>query len=340
MRTEDFDYDLPENLIAQRPADPRDASRLLVLDRKDGSLQHHTFRDLPHFLQAGDALVLNETRVIPARLQARKIPGGGRVELLLLRRLEPQVWEVLVGGRGLKAGSRVEVVGGPVGEIEAVGAGAVRRLRFERPIRPELNRIGAMPLPPYIHEPLRSPGEYQTVFARSPGSAAAPTAGLHFTSDLLEQIGSAGVEIVRLVLHVGLDTFSPVTVEDPQRHPIHREFCELGPPAARAVNQARRRGGRIIAVGTTVVRTLETAARRAEAGDAVAAFRGETDLLILPGHRYQAVDALVTNFHLPRTSLLMMVSAFAGREQVLGAYETAKANGYRFYSFGDAMLIV
>jgi len=312
----------------------------MVLERGTGSIAHAVFRDLPQYLKPGDVLVVNETRVIPARLEAHKHPSGGRIELLLLRRLEPRLWEVMVGGRGVGLGSVVQVEDGPRGVIEAVGDGAVRRVRFDEPISPLLESIGAVPLPPYIHEPLRDPSDYQTVFARHPGSAAAPTAGLHFTPSLLQSIETAGVTLARVLLHVGLDTFAPVDEDDPRDHRIHREYCELDETTTEAVNRARLAGGRVVAVGTTTVRSLETAARGAAPGTTVAPFAGETDLLILPGHSFRAVDLMITNFHLPRSTLLMLVSAFAGRERVLAAYATAKAEGYRFYSFGDAMLIV
>jgi S-adenosylmethionine:tRNA ribosyltransferase-isomerase len=340
VRTADFDYELPPSFIAQHPAQPRDSSRLMVLDRAGGSIEHAVFRELPKYLKAGDVMVVNDTRVLPARLLARKQPGGGRVEILLLRRIEPRLWELIVGGRRIGPGTILQVEGGPRGVIEAVGEGAVRRVRFDTPISPLLESIGAIPLPPYIHEPLRHPSDYQTVYARQSGSAAAPTAGLHFTPQLLESIAAGGVDLARLTLHVGLDTFAPVGEDDPAEHIIHREHCELDAAAAEAINRARRSGGRVVAVGTTTVRTLETAARGAASGTAVAPFAGETDLLILPGHTLRAVDVMLTNFHLPRSTLLMLVSAFAGRERVLGAYETAKAEGYRFYSFGDAMLIL
>jgi len=340
VRTDDFDYDLPPSFIAQHPAQPRDSSRLMVLDRGAGSIAHAFFRDLPRYLKPGDVLVVNESRVIPARLKAHKHPSGGRIEVLLLRRLEPRLWEVIVGGRGVGLGQVVQVEGGPRGMIEGVGDGAVRRVLFDEPISPLLESIGAVPLPPYIHEPLRDPSDYQTVFARRPGSAAAPTAGLHFTPSMVQSIEAAGVTLARVMLHVGLDTFAPVDEDDPREHRIHREYCELDETTAEAVNRARRAGGRVIAVGTTTVRTLETAAGGARPGTAVAPFTGETDLLILPGHTFRAVDLMITNFHLPRSTLLMLVSAFAGRECILAAYETAKAEGYRFYSFGDAMLIV
>jgi len=327
-------------MIAQRPADPRDASRLLVLDRGSGSLSHHSFRDLIRFLSPGDALVLNQTRVIPARLPARKVPTGGRVELLLLKRLAPQTWETLVGGKGLRPGRKLSLSEGMEGEILEDLGGARRVVRFSKPISPALERIGEMPLPPYIHAPLQRPDEYQTVFARQPGSSAAPTAGLHFTPQLLAQIEANGVEVVKITLHVGLDTFAPVTEDDPQEHPIHREWCQVTLAAAEAINAVRAAGGRIVAVGTTTVRTLETAVVSDVSSQTVTAFEGLTDLYILPGFQFRAVDVMLTNFHLPRSTLLMMVSAFAGRKRVLNAYQIAKDEGYRFYSFGDAMLIL
>jgi len=327
-------------MIAQRPANPRDSSRLLVLDHGIGSPSHHSFRDLIRFLSPGDALVLNETRVIPARLPVRKIPTGGRAELLLLKRLAPQTWETLVGGKGLRPGRELSLNDGIRGEILEDLGGARRVVRFSKPISPALERIGEMPLPPYIHAPLQRPDEYQTVFARQPGSAAAPTAGLHFTPQLLAQIEAYGVEVIKITLHVGLDTFAPVTEDDPQEHPIHREWSQVTLAAAEAINSVRAAGGRIVAVGTTTVRALETAAANAASGQTVAALEGPTDLYILPGFQFRVVDAMLTNFHLPRSTLLMMVCAFAGRERVLNAYKLAMEEGYRFYSFGDAMLIL
>lgn len=340
MRTSDFDYPLPPEFIAQRPAVPRDSSRLMVLRRDGGPLEHRVFRDLPAYLQPGDALVLNETRVIPARLHARKVPGGGRVEILLLRRLEPQVWEALVGGKGVRPGRRLEVEGGPHAEVIRDLGGPRRVVRFAEPLSPRLEAIGEMPLPPYIHAPLQSPEEYQTVFARLPGSAAAPTAGLHFTPPLLDRIRAIGVQLVRVTLHIGLDTFAPVQEEIAEDHLIHTEWCQLSEQSAAILNATRASRRRIVAVGTTSVRTLETAARHAPPGLTVAPFEGPTDLYILPGHTFRAVDAMLTNFHLPRSTLLMLVSAFAGRQRILTAYETAQQEGYRFYSFGDAMLIL
>ncbi|MCK4961496.1 MAG: tRNA preQ1(34) S-adenosylmethionine ribosyltransferase-isomerase QueA, partial [Anaerolineales bacterium] len=283
MRTSDFDYHLPPEMIAQRPANPRDSSRLLVLDRGSGSISHHIFRDLTRFLSPGDALVLNQTRVIPARLPARKIPSGGRAELLLLKQLAPQTWETLVGGKGLHPGRELSLSEGMKGEILEDLGGARRVVRFNRPISPHLERIGEMPLPPYIHTPLQRPDEYQTVFARQSGSTAAPTAGLHFTPQLLAQIEDNGVEVVKITLHVGLDTFAPVTEDDPQEHPIHREWCQVTPAAAEAINTVRAAGGRIVAVGTTTVRTLETAVMSDNSSQTVTAYQGSTDLYILPG---------------------------------------------------------
>ncbi|HEY71330.1 MAG TPA: tRNA preQ1(34) S-adenosylmethionine ribosyltransferase-isomerase QueA [Anaerolineae bacterium] len=340
MRTADFDYHLPPDRIAQRPAEPRDASRLLVLDRETGRCSHHGFGDLPGFLSLGDALVLNQTRVLAARLHGKKIPGGGKVELLLIQREGDRLWQAMVGGRGLRPGVRIAIPEGPEAEILADLGGPLRRVRFEEAITPQLDRLGEMPLPPYIHTPLQHNDEYQTVFARFPGSAAAPTAGLHFTPQLLEEIEARGVRLVRVTLHLGMDTFVPVTVEDPEQHTIHREWCRLTPDAADELNAVRNAGGRIVAVGTTTVRTLETAARAAPEGQAVGPIEGLSDLFILPGFVFGAVDAMVTNFHLPRSTLLMMISAFAGRKRILQTYQTAVQEGYRFYSFGDAMLIL
>jgi S-adenosylmethionine:tRNA ribosyltransferase-isomerase len=339
MRTSDFDYDLPPVYIAQTPVEPRDSSRLLVLERSSGAIEHTVFREIGRYLEPGDVLVLNETRVIPARLAARKLPGGGRAEILLLKRLDERTWEALVGGQGMKAGRRLMVEGGPGAEIEAVLEGPLRQVRFDRPVEPYLDEAGQMPLPPYIHTPLEDRERYQTVYSRQPGSAAAPTAGLHFTPGLLAELERQGVRFAQLTLHVGLDTFAPVGEDDPRRHTIHTEWCQVSPEAADIINSARRQGGRIVAVGTTSVRSLESAAHAA-GEKAVSPFSGPTSLYILPGYVFRAVDLLVTNFHLPRSTLIMLVSAFAGRENILDAYETAKRLGYRFYSFGDAMLII
>jgi S-adenosylmethionine:tRNA ribosyltransferase-isomerase len=340
VRTTDFDYELPSDRIAQHPADPRDSSRLLVLNRKNGEIQHHIFRDLPQFFTPDDIIVLNETRVIPARLHGKKLPGGGQVELLLLKRLAPQTWETMVGGKGLRAGRRVALAAGITAEIEEDLGGPRRKVHFSQPISPELEDIGEMPLPPYIHAKLENPDSYQTIFAQHPGSAAAPTAGLHFTQDVLDRIRAKGVCIAKITLHVGLDTFVPVSVEDPRSHPIHSEWCQIPQDVVDAIYACKERGGRLIAAGTTSVRALETAARVVQGNERIKAFEGNTDLFILPGFDFKIVDVMLTNFHLPRSTLLMMVSAFAGREQILRTYQIAIEAGYRFYSFGDAMLIL
>jgi len=340
VRTSDFDYDLPQEMIAQTPVEPRDAARLLVYERETGRLEHVTFREVGRYLRPGDLLVLNETRVIPARLYARKIPTGGRVELLLLKRRAPDCWEALAGGKRLRPGAALQVESGPRAEITAALAGARRLVRFEQPIEPYLAQAGHVPLPPYIHTSLADPERYQTVYARHPGSAAAPTAGLHFTPGLIASLQASGVRFATLTLHIGLDTFAPVTEADPQSHAIHSEWCQVTSETAAAINQAHSAGGRIIAVGTTSVRALESAARVASRGELVGALAGATDLFILPGYHFLAVQAMITNFHLPRSTLVMLVSAFVGRERLLELYERAKQAGYRFYSFGDAMLIL
>lgn len=339
MKTSDFDFDLPSEYIAQEPVEPRDASRLLVLDRRSGGIKHAVFRDIKEFLNPGDLLVLNETRVIPARLYARKSSTGGKVEILLLRPKDHLTWEVLVGGSKLVAGVRLAVESGPTAEILADLDGSRRLIRFDEPITAYLDRAGHVPLPPYIHKSLTDPERYQTVYARQPGSAAAPTAGLHFTENLIQELKEHGVNVETVTLHVGLDTFAPVTEEEPELHQIHSEWCQVKPDVVDVINMTRLRGGRIIAVGTTSVRSLESAAQYAAPGMAVGAFEGATRLFILPGYQFKVVDAMVTNFHLPKSTLMMLVSAFAGRTKILKAYEAAKHAGYRFYSFGDAMLI-
>jgi S-adenosylmethionine:tRNA ribosyltransferase-isomerase len=339
VKTDDFFYDLPEERIAQTPVEPRHASRLLVLDRQKDGLEHTTFWNVSNYLRPGDLLVINQTRVIPARVFAHK-DTGGRVELLLLRRVDDLTWETLVGGKGMTPGRMVNVEGGPSAEIIEDLGGSRRKIRFSEPVEPCLPHIGQMPLPPYIHERLNDPERYQTVYASRPGSAAAPTAGLHFTTELMDHLKAMGVQFAQVTLHVGLDTFAPVTENDPQEHKIHTEWCELTPETADQINATRRQGGRIIAVGTTSVRTLESAARQAQDGDAVAPFSGSTALYILPGYTFRAVDAMITNFHLPKSTLIMLVSAFAGRERILSAYQTAVEMKYRFFSFGDAMLIL
>lgn len=338
MRLADFDYTLPPELIAQQPASPRDSSRLLVVQRADGRLEHRVFRDLGEYLRPGDVLVVNDTRVIPARLRGRRAGTGGGVELLLLQPGPHGAWEALVRpGRRLKEGTVVEV--GPhatpieIGERLPAGRRFVR-LRDGGDVTALLEQAGEMPLPPYIHRPVDSPDQYQTVYAQASGSVAAPTAGLHFTPGLLESLRGRGVVIVAITLHVGPGTFQPVVVEDIGRHRMDLEHYAITPEAADAIN-ARR--GRIVAVGTTAVRTLETAV----APDGrIASGSGWTGLFIVPGFRFRVVDALVTNFHLPQTTLLMLVSAFAGRDLIFRAYDEAIRERYRFYSFGDAMLIL
>ena len=344
MKTSNFDYNLPETSVAQTPAEPRDSSRLLVLHRDTGEIEHRIFRDIGDYLRPGDLLVLNQTRVIPARIYARK-ETGGRVELLLLRRHDELTWEALVGGKGLRVGKVIHVEDGPQAEIIELLDGSERLIKFSEPIEPYFSKVGNVPLPPYIHETLNDPERYQTVYAKEPGSAAAPTAGLHFTPQLLEDLQGKGVRIAYVTLHVGLDTFAPVTEENPQEHKIHTEWCELPQETADLINETKQTGGRVIAVGTTSVRTLESTMRYSKFGNLmieyrISAFVGPTSLYILPGYEFKVVDAMITNFHLPKSTLLMLVSAFAGRETVLKTYETAIQEGYRFYSFGDAMLIL
>ncbi|MEW6092526.1 MAG: tRNA preQ1(34) S-adenosylmethionine ribosyltransferase-isomerase QueA [Chloroflexota bacterium] len=342
MKTSDFDYNLPPEFIAQTPLEPRDSSRLLVLRRDTGALEHSIFRDIGNYLRPGDLLVLNKTRVIPARIFARK-PTGGRVELLLLRREDLLVWEALVGGKGLEAGKRLQVEGGPQVQIVDVLDGSRRRVRFSEPIEPYFPKVGNVPLPPYIHEKLADPERYQTVYARDPGSAAAPTAGLHFTPRLLDELQAQGINLAYVTLHVGLDTFAPVIEDDPAEHKIHTEWCDLPQETADAINQTCQSGGRVIAVGTTSVRALESVAQQSSISNhqsTITSYTGNTGLFITPGYQFKLVDAMVTNFHLPKSTLIMLVSAFAGREKILHTYEVAIQEKYRFYSFGDAMLIL
>ena len=337
MKTADFDYHLPPERIAQTPLADRSASRLLVLDRQADTLSHQHFADLGQFLRPGDLLVLNRSRVIPARLPACKLPGGGKAELLLLERLSGRKWKAMVGGSGLVVGRRLALADGLEAEIIEVLDGPQRVVRFDADMDDRLGDLGEVPLPPYIHASLDDKERYQTVYAREAGSAAAPTAGLHFTEDLLAQLKHQGVGVAEVLLHVGLDTFAPVNEDDPGEHQIHSEWCRLDRATAEAVNATRAAGGRVVAVGTTSVRVLESAARQ---GLPIQPYEGPTDLFILPGFEFKVVDAMITNFHLPRSTLLMLVSAFAGRQRMLDAYQAAIQEEYRFYSFGDAMLIV
>ncbi len=354
MRTSDFDYQLPPERIAQTPIEPRDAARLMVLHRDTGEIEHRIFRDLVEYLKPADLLVANDSRVIPARLFARKVPTGGRVELLLLLRRAERTWEALVKGRKVVPGTRLELMPArgpeakdeePVAEpiaadvLEITPSGG-RLIRFDQPLTPQLEKLGETPLPPYIHEPLDDSERYQTVYARVQGSAAAPTAGLHFTSELIDQIRALGVEFAFVTLHIGLDTFRPMQTERIEDHKMHSEYAVLPPETAEAINRTRQAGGRVIAIGTTVVRVLETAAQRIVPNSELRGFSGWTDLFIYPGYQFQVVDALITNFHLPRSTLLVLVSAFAGRDLIFKAYHIAMEQNYRFYSFGDAMFIV
>ena len=341
MKTADFDYFLPEELIAQTPAEPRDHSRLLIYRRKDHSVEHKHFYDIIDELNPGDALVINETKVIPARLLGVKEDTGVPVEVLLLRRQNTLEWEALVRpGRRLKPGTWCSFGDGMLrcqilGNVAETG-GRIVRFAYEGVFEEILDRLGEMPLPPYIHEKLKDRNRYQTVYARAEGSAAAPTAGLHFTPELLQRIRDKGVTVVPVLLHVGLGTFRPVKVEDAEKHVMHSEYCEVSPEAANTLNRIRAAGGRIICVGTTSVRTLET---MATPDGIIHPGSGDTAIFIYPGVKIKAVDALITNFHLPQSTLLMLVSAFMGREEALRVYGEAVEQRYRFFSFGDAMFI-
>ncbi len=365
MRTDDFDYHLPPELIAQTPVEPRDASRLLALDRATGRVDHRQFTDILDLIPSGAVLTLNRSRVIPARLYGRRKGSGGRVELLLLRREEEGVWQALgKPGRSLRPGSVVRLEASEVSDTEgnaaaspaggfpepepveaevlSVGDDGIRRVRLSA--ESGIDRLGEMPLPPYIHRRLEDPERYQTVYSDRPGSAAAPTAGLHFTPELLDALRDKGVETAYVTLHVGLDTFRPVSEDNPQEHAIHTEYYELPAETVGTLTRARAEGRPIIAVGTTSVRTLEQVGRDLEINGVgsdgpISAVSGQADLFILPGHKFRLVDGMITNFHLPRSTLVMLVSAFAGRENILAAYREAIARQYRFYSFGDAMFI-
>lgn len=338
MHTSDFDYDLPPELIAQSPVEPRDHSRILLLNRDSGSVEHRHFFELPDLLQAGDLVVVNDSRVIPARIYTRK-ETGGTVELLLIKRRADGWWQSLARpSRRLRSG------------VVLSADGRDRTYRIEVGTRWDDGTIdvhlenesviaecGQVPLPPYIHEVLSNNERYQTVYAREDGSAAAPTAGLHFTPNLIDRLGAASINFAYVTLHVGLDTFRPVEAEDPSQHPIHTELATLPAATAAAIRDTRLRGGRIVAVGTTTVRVLESAALAG--GTDITSYHENTGLMILPGHEFKAVDVLITNFHLPKSTLLMLVAAFAGKEHVDSAYKQAIRESYRFYSFGDAMLI-
>ena len=339
MKLSDFMYDLPEERIAQTPVEPRDHSRLMVLHRDTDQIEHRHFYDVIDYLNPGDVLVINETRVIPARLFGERA-GGGACEVLLLRQLGPKRWETLVKpGKKLKPGAEITFGGGRlrarIAETTDVG-GRIVDFDCDGTFEAALDELGEMPLPPYIHERLEDKERYQTVYAKQEGSAAAPTAGLHFTPELLEKIRQKGIDVVPVLLHVGLGTFRPVKTENVEEHEMHSEYFEVTAEAAARINAARERGGRVVAVGTTSVRTLESAAENG----VLLPRRGETSIFIKPGYRFQMVDALITNFHLPGSTLVMLVSALYDREKILAAYEEAVRDGYRFFSFGDAMLIL
>ncbi len=381
MELQQFDYDLPPERIAQTPVEPRHAARLMVVNRRSGEISHHTFTDIVRFIHPGDILIANDSRVIPARLYGRKLTGG-KVEILLLKRVDAHRWEALVGGKRLRPGLTVEIEPKHESVLSSAAyrraterrsgeddnppialtilkdlGGANRLIEFNQPVDELLAEVGHVPLPPYIHEKLHDAERYQTVFSRVAGSAAAPTAGLHFTPEVLLQLRDNGVLLDYVTLHIGLDTFQPVTVERIEDHAMHREVARLTPDTARRINETKLAGRRLVAVGTTAVRTLETAALRsagysgslthisAEADQRcpwrpVVAIEEATDLYIYPGYTFRAVDVMLTNFHLPKSTLLMLVSAFAERDLIRRAYEIAIAEEYRFFSFGDAMLIL
>ncbi len=348
MKTSDFDYSLPLELIAQTPIEPRDQSRLMVLNRSDSSIEHRKFFEITDYLRAGDVLLFNDSRVIPARLNGRKIKSGGRVEILLLRRLDTCAWETLVKpSKRVNIGTMIEITNDSavdnrheakvLAKVIELRQGGVKVISFSDEI--PLSKLGKIPLPPYIHTPLTRPGRYQTVYANKAGSVAAPTAGLHFTPELLSDIERKGVHCLFVTLHIGLDTFRPVREDDPLEHPIYREYGVLRQEVAIQLSQARAEGRRIICVGTTTVRLIEQVAQNSNTA-ILEPFEGWVSLFILPGYQFRVVDALITNLHLPKSTLLMLVTAFAGKDFINRAYEEAIALRYRFYSFGDAMLII
>ncbi len=340
MKTADFDYDLPQELIAQDPLEQRDSSRLLILDKETGERTHKIFHDIIDYLHKGDCLVINNTKVIPARLIGEREGTGGKVEVLLLKRRSDNVWETLVKpGKKARPGMRLSFGGGLLhAEVQEVVDEGNRLIRFEYEgiFEEILDQLGQMPLPPYITHQLKDKNRYQTVYAKYEGSAAAPTAGLHFTEELLEQIQAKGVKIARVTLHVGLGTFRPVKVEDVTEHHMHTEFYHVSEEAADIINETKKQGGRVICVGTTSCRTIESAA---DDHGIVHATEGDTDIFIYPGYQFKVLDCLITNFHLPESTLLMLVSALAGKENIMAAYREAVEMRYRFFSFGDAMFI-
>ena len=338
LKVADFDYDLPESLIAQTPVEPRDSSRLLALDRKTGKLNHRVFREIVDYLQPGDLLVANDTKVIPARLIGQRAGSGGKVEVFLLHRISQDVWEVLVKpGKKMRPG-QIAIFGDSLScEIRETTeyGGRIARFSYEGLFENVLDQLGETPLPPYIHEKLPNPERYQTIYAREQGSAAAPTAGLHFTPELMAAVRAKGAEFAFVTLNIGLGTFRPVRIENLAEHVMHREYYSISAETAARIQQTKKNGGRIVAVGTTSVRTLESAAQTG----VLAAGSGWSNLFIYPGFSFQVVDALITNFHLPQSTLLMLVSALAGADFVKEAYLEAVRQKYRFFSFGDAMFI-
>ena len=340
MKTSDFFYELPQELIAQTPIQRRDASRLMTLDRASGQVGHHHFYELPDFLHPGDCLILNDSRVLPARLLGQRLPGGGACEVLLLTDRGDQTWECLVRpGRKMRAGTRLSFGEGALtAEVtqELPDGGRLVRFHYEGIFLEVLERLGRMPLPPYIKEELQDAERYQTVYSRELGSAAAPTAGLHFTRELLDKIAAKGVRECFVTLHVGLGTFRPVKEDEIEDHDMHSEFCIMPEETARIINETKAAGGRVVCVGTTSCRTVESFAK---SDGSMEPTSGWTNIFIYPGYEFKCMDALVTNFHLPESTLVMLVSAFAGREHVLNAYTEAVRERYRFFSFGDAMFI-
>ncbi len=340
MKTADFDYELPQELIAQDPLEQRDSSRLLILDKKTGERTHRIFHDIIDYLHEGDCLVINNTKVIPARLIGEREGTGGKVGVLLLKRKTDNVWETLVKpGKKARPGMRLSFGGGLLhAEVQEVVDEGNRLIRFEYEgiFEEILDQLGQMPLPPYITHQLKDKNRYQTVYAKYEGSAAAPTAGLHFTQELLQQIQEKGVKIARVTLHVGLGTFRPVKVDDVTQHHMHTEFYHVSQEAADIINETKKQGGRVICVGTTSCRTIESAA---DEQGVVQATEGDTDIFIYPGYKFKVLDCLITNFHLPESTLLMLVSALAGKDNIMAAYKEAVEMKYRFFSFGDAMFI-
>ena len=340
MKTSDFYYDLPQELIAQDPLEDRSASRLMVLDKKTGKIQHHIFKEIVNYLNPGDCLVINDTKVIPARLYGAKVGTDAKIEVLLLKRKENNIWETLVKpGKKAKIGTKISFGEGLlIGEVVDIVEEGNRLIQFtyEGIFEEILDKLGQMPLPPYITHQLKDKNRYQTVYAKHDGSAAAPTAGLHFTPELLEEIRDKGVNIAHVTLHVGLGTFRPVKVEDVTQHHMHSEFYVVEEDQAALVNETKKKGGKIISVGTTSLRTLESASTE---DGILKAGSGWTDIFIYPGYRFKIVDRLITNFHLPESTLIMLVSALAGKEHIMAAYEEAVKDKYRFFSFGDAMFI-